>query len=230
MQSLEGPWRREWHHANFRAGAELICAGIAPNVYVPYRNTDGRLRLHLGSRLMQCPNFSDDFVSAGESFFADTQEGVEKALAASAVLSANRGSLPAKALRLENTILCIHPYTGLDYSRISLEGVQAVIHGTYHSGTFCVERSSPGEGYSTMSVLYLADRCRERGVPVFAAPCALGEEQYSSTFDAVETGGIIPLSMTRECAYAKALTGIACGLSGDGLAAFMQKELNNEII
>ena len=55
-------------NANFRTGAELICSGIAPNVYVPYMNADGVMRLHLGSRLLQSANFSEDFISAGESW------------------------------------------------------------------------------------------------------------------------------------------------------------------
>ena len=47
---------------NFRCAVECICRGIIPNVYVPYKNiSDGRMYIHLGSRLEQCRNYSEDF-------------------------------------------------------------------------------------------------------------------------------------------------------------------------
>lgn len=48
-------------NANFRTAVELIMKNIAPNVYVPYRNSDGNTYLHLASTLMSCNNFSEDF-------------------------------------------------------------------------------------------------------------------------------------------------------------------------
>ena len=51
---------------NFRYAVELICKGIEPNVYATYKNiSDGRMYLHLGSRLEQCRNYSEDFFSQG---------------------------------------------------------------------------------------------------------------------------------------------------------------------
>ena len=213
---------------NFRAGAELIMSGIAPNVYVPYMNADGTLHLHLGSRIMQSANFSDDFVSAGESIDltdCDVMHDTCRKLS-----EARRPAPFGTDVRLDNGLLYITPYTGLDYGRLSLDGVGAVVHGTYHSGTFCVERSVEGEGYSSLSVLHLAARCKERDVPVFAAPCTLGDGQYSSVFDGVQNGGIVPLSMTRECAWAKALLATSAKMSGKELTEYMLKPLSNEIL
>ena len=67
-------------------------------------------------------------------------------------------------------------------------------------------------------------------IPVFIAPSKLSNEQYSSVFDAVRTGGVIPLYMTRESAYCKAVLGSLNGLSGDELVEFMIGEINNEFI
>jgi L-asparaginase/Glu-tRNA(Gln) amidotransferase subunit D len=51
---------------NFRCAVECICRDLAPNVYVLYKNiSDGRMYLHLGSRLEQCKNYSEDFFSNG---------------------------------------------------------------------------------------------------------------------------------------------------------------------
>ena len=213
---------------NFRAGVELIMSGIAPNVYVPYCNTDGKTCLHLGSRIMQCRNFSDDFCSAGEKL--DTTN-LPQLLDSCAKISAARGKNPfGNDLGLQNSILALQPYTGLDYGRISLDGIKAVVHGTYHSGTFCVERNTADEEYSSCSVLHLAARCKERGVPLFAAPCTLGDGQYSSVFDGVSSGGIVPLGMTFECAWAKALLATSNGLCGEELTEYMLKNINNEIL
>ena len=119
---------------NFRAGVELILGGIAPNVYVPYRNTDTEVYLHLGSRIMQSRNFSDDFCSAGEKIEVKNTQNL---LDTCALLSKARGKNPfGTTLRLHSSVLALQPCTGLDYGRITLDGVKAVVHGTYHSGTF----------------------------------------------------------------------------------------------
>ena len=215
-------------NTNFRAGVELIMSGIAPNVYVPYCNTDGTLHLHLCSRIMQSANFSDDFYSIGDKLELPVTPGL---LDICAAVSQARGKSPfPQAFSLQNSLLCLHPYTGLDYGRISLDGVKAVLHGTYHSGTFCLQRNTEAESYTSDSVLYLADRCKERSIPLFAAPCTLGDGQYSSVFDGVHNGGIVPLSMTFECAWAKALLGTSNGLCGDKLVDFMTDTLNSEML
>ncbi len=216
-------------NSNFRAAAELILGGIAPNVYVPYMSSDGVMGLHTGSRILQSANFSDDFVSAGESWVVSGDN--TRLLSRAEELSSARQKSPyASDLRLQSGLLRLAPYTGLDYSRIPLDGIKAVVHGTYHSGTFCVERSDEASTYGAGSVLHLAARCKARNIPIFAAPCQLGEEQYSSVFDGVKNGGIVPLNMTNECACMKALLGISNGLHGEELTEYMLAPLNNEII
>lgn len=226
-------------NANFRAAAELIMDGIAPNVYVPYQNTDtdrDTVQLHLAASLMQCQNYSENFYNASPCKvftlkFASMPD--LELLDACKKLSEERSTVYAKKLQKidtvpQNRVLLLHPYTGLDYARISLRGFSAVMHGTYHSGTVCVERNKEGEPYSSRSILSLADRCREREIPLFLSPCKLDGEQYSSAYDAVRSGGAIPLGMTIEVAYAKALAAVAMKLSGKELTAFMQANVCGE--
>ena len=212
---------------NFGTAVKLIADGIAPNVYVPYENTNGEMWLHLGATLMQCPNFSDDFENAdnNKKFLIGDREILKKCKK----YSDARNPVDL-IIKKGKSVLNIFPYTGLDYKRISLRKIGAVVHGTYHSGTICVERNGSYEKYGRSSVLSLADKCRKKNIPIFAAPSKLGEEQYSSVFDAVKYGGIIPLYMTTESAYGKALLGIRSGLEGNELIVFMQTEINNEII
>lgn len=223
-------------NVNFRAAVELILAGIAPNVYVPYRNADGRLYLHVGSTLLQCADFSDDFFSASpdRAFLvdeADDRQGLlEQCRAYSARRAADALGSGGEAIGLEECVLRIDPYVGLDYRRIDLRGIRAVVHGTYHSGTVCVERACPTDGYSSRSILWLAKRCRELGVPLYLAPSHLGADQYSSVYDAVRCGEILPLSMTAEAAYAKLTIGASLGFSGEMLRRFMSCEISSEFI
>ncbi|MBE7011769.1 MAG: hypothetical protein E7415_03745 [Ruminococcaceae bacterium] len=210
---------------NFGTAVKLIVEGIAPNVYAVYKNTDGKMWLHLGATLMQCPNFSDDFDNASEDkkMLVGDYDLYEKCRK----FSHNRKHFDFE-VKSRKKVLKISPYTGLDYENINLENVGAVIHGTYHSGTVCVERMSRNDNYSSQSLLWFADRCREKNIPIFIAPTKLSKEQYSSVYDAVENGGVIPLDMSTETAYVKALSGVMSGLFGEELPAFMTSEINNE--
>ncbi len=213
-------------NVNFRTAVELILNDIAPNVYVPYRNSNREMNLHIASTLIQCPDFSEDFhnslINRGLPIdIVDFDHCRE--------LSEKRYKLSFNCNLCDDAVLLVQPYTGLDYSRIDLDGIKAVVHGTYHSGTLCVERGNDSEAYSTKSVLHLADRCRNMGISVYAAPSSLGVSQYSSAYDAVQNGGIVPLNMTSEMAYAKAVVGVSMGYSGDKLTGFMLTDICSEM-
>lgn len=181
---------------------------------------------------MQCANFSDDFYSEpGEKAYAVDKGGAQgsrgnmlsEIYCRHMEKKKERGrSLLGKYVGLEDTVLCISPYVGIRYDRISLEGIRAVVHGTFHSGTVCVERNAPEESFSSASILSLAERCERKRIPLFLAPCVLGCEQYSSTYDAVQSGHIVPLNMATETAYARIMTGISCGYTGEALIEFVQ--------
>ncbi len=224
-------------NANFRAAVELIMSAIAPNVYVPYRNSDGEIYLHLGSRIMQCANYSDNFFSPNKkgAFPLSKRRERRKALKKCAQLSLTVKSPVEIDLGvyhpLKEGALLVYPYTGLDYGKIPIENAMGVIHRTYHSGTVCLERNKMEEKeYSSHSVLYFADRCRQAGVPLFISPCKLSDEQYSTIFDLNNSSGAVFLDMTAEMAYAKLTVGISYGLCGKELEAFMLTQINNENI
>lgn len=194
---------------NFAMAVDCILEGIAPNVYVPYRNSDGSAKLHLASRLMQCPDLSSDFRSAGD---------IEPAEA-----SKQRRALPFKVRELDSSVLMVHPYVNLDYSKIDLDGVTAVAHGSYHSGTFCTEGGA-------CSVIDFAKRCEEHDIPLFVAPCSLGEDQYESVYTALGKASLTPVSMTLEMLYTKLTLAVSAGLHGDELKSFVTTSFNSEIL
>lgn len=207
-------------HANFRASVELIMNGIAPNVYAVYRNSDHILYAHCGAQLLQCANYSDDFFSkdmvpvSGENA---RWEGVP--FRTSSLYLRKMG-------KLTPCVLKIVPYVGLDYNAFNLEGIRAIVHGTYHSQSVCVERSKGAGDYGNASILQLIDRCKD--IPVFLAPCSPEAAKYESTGDAIDNGAGHICKTTNEMAYVKVLVGCALGLTHATLAEFVNTDINSE--
>ena len=156
---------------NFRYTVELICKGIEPNVYATYKNiSDGRMYLHLGSRLKQCANYSEDFFSEGA---IDITDNFDKALdlktKKSPLININDD------WHLKNCVLMITPYVGLNYDSFNYSRFSAILHGTYHSGTACAE---PYEN----SVLHLMDLCEKENpdIDIYLSPAKNSGEIYDT--------------------------------------------------
>ena len=212
--------------ANFQAAVELICSGLAPNVYAVYRNMDGSTYLHMGSTLLQCADLSEDFRNGArdKTFLLDrcNELSIDDKTKCIELSERRRVDLAVDVQELSARVLLLKPYVGMDYSRIGLDGIGGIVHGAYHSGTVCVD----GERFSATA---LGKRCREKGIPVYIAPCKLDETQYESAYEA-ENGGLIPLNMTTELAYCKLVIALSAGLSGDSLDSFMRTEINSEFL
>ncbi len=211
-------------HANFRAAVELIENGIAPNVYAVYRNSDGVMYTHLGTHLKQCGDYSEDFFSddavmltsgdsatwAGVPFETDTQY---------------YRTLPP----LTPCVLYIAPFIGIDYDMFDLTRVKAIVHGTYHSQTVCVERKNGSGDYSPRSILHLADRCRETDTTLLLTPCDKAAYYYESTGDILGHGSFGVYGMTTESVIVKTLVGCALSFCGNELVAFVKRPINREM-
>jgi len=210
-------------HANFRAATELIMNGIAPNVYAVYKNSDGVIYTHLGSQLLQCANYSQDFFSPRPMVIPDPNN---------AQLPGIRAQTNTLYLRqmgaLSACVLSLVPYVGMNYNGYCLDGIRAVVHGTYHSESVCVERSNGTGEYSSASILHLMDRCKKQDIPLFLAPCSPQAFAYESTGDILAHGACYMTAMTNEMAYVKALVGCALKLSGEELKTFVNTQINYE--
>jgi len=218
-------------NANFRAAVELIAKGIAPNVYAVYRNTerleDGselcRMYVHLGSHLLQCAERSDNFYSK------DMTEINADCPDYKGVATERENMLLYSIGELSSCVLYIKPYVGMDYGFYSLDGVRAVLHGVYHSGTACVNPYNDSDNASH-SVLSLRSRCEERGIAFFVEPCEDKAYKYETTGILLRSGAYHVFDMTSEMTYAKLLLGCALGYEGDRLADFVKSEINGEKI
>ena len=202
---------------NFRAAVELIEQGLAPSVYAVYRNSDGVTYLHLGAHLRQCANHSDDFFSADMTPISSETNPFALPAPCGEPLLYTCGTLTPSVLRIE-------PYVGLDYAHFSLDGVRAVLHGTYHS---CTVATAP---VGSASLRFLLDRCREKQIPVFLSPCDEHAYTYETTGDALRSGAIALSQMTPEMTYVKLLVGLSLSLLGKDLENFLKTEHCGEFI
>ena len=121
-------------------------------------------------------------------------------------------------------MLRIEPYVGLDYRRFDLTGVRAVVHGVYHCGTACTGRKTPDQPYGPSSLLWLQDRCRERGIPFFIGPVDYGPEHdpYSTMADYLNSGAIPVIGVSPETVYARTVLGCALYDDNARLIDFVQ--------
>ncbi len=239
-------------NVNFKTAIELIWEGIAPNVYAVYRNSDSTVRLFLGSTLMQCPNFSEDFRSASPKcvfelcnsedrgiFETEDADMLERCVS----LSDNRNNyLSADVdgkMDILSRALLIYPHMGLDYSVYShsIENSEpscfGVVHGTYHSGTVSlpgIVASCDDEMNSKYSILYLCKMCGKKNIPLYIAPSKLGKEQYETMSVLVKRCKVTLLNMTTESAFAKLLTALSYGLDREALDKYMETNICNEML
>lgn len=203
---------------NFSCAVAFIRQNRRHGVFVPYRNAGQAMQVHVGTRLAASLQLSGDFISVQSrpylSFtddrFVELQPLAER-LPYPHMLTAD----------FSRRILLVRPYPGLDYSTLMLNGVDAVLHDLYHSGTACAT-----EQWGARHALpdFVA-RCRQQNVPLFMAP-ALGREQaYRSTHDLLACGARMIWNQSLESAYVKLLLGCGNFAEPDRLDAFLAADL-----
>ncbi len=210
-------------HHNFKVAVELIYNGIKPNVYAVYRNSDKKTYLHQGALLEQCQNFSDDFFSQTACVIKSTKNAKAKG-----VQFKTDGLLLSEMDELKPSVLCIRPYVGLNYDLFRLDGIKAVLHGTYHTESVCVDRSRGVGDITDFSIIKLSEKCKQSGVDLYLAPCSAAAFCYESTGDALSNGARPIIDQSFEMAYIKLLVGHALRLCGDRLQKFVNTDINYE--
>lgn len=220
-------------NANFKAAVEMIVNGTKPNVYVAYENREGEKKamfVHYGAHLLQCRNHS-------ESFFSEDMIEVSRDNACFEGRDSGDGEmLLYRCGALSSCVLKIEPYVGINYDFFSLDGVRAVLHGTYHSSTMPVnpyEKTEVfpcgGEAHSVLSLKKRCD-CRDVPVPLFVEPCNPNAYAYETTGELLRSGAVGLWGITSEMAYVKLLLGCSMTLEKDELERFVMTEINGEFV
>ncbi len=215
--------------ANFRAAVDCVGYGIAPGVYVTYRNvTDRKTYLHMGARLRQCGDYSEDFHSVGALDITELSPEILSGFPDALPLTRPLLELPELS-PLSDCVLKIRPYVGIRYDAYRVEKFRAVLHGTYHSGTACVNADGPA------SVLRLLDACADAGTDLYLSPAWSQGELYDTVpvmLNHFRNGRrIIPLhGMTEETAYCKLILYYSCGAIRERLPDFPSCDFCGEMI
>lgn len=215
---------------NFRAAVECICRGLVPNVYVAYKNpSDGKMLLHLASRLEQCDNYTEDLHSNGAIDITNIDNDKIKEISHAFPSEKRKVMIDKDKLVLKECVMMITPYVGINYGAYDYSRFSAVLHGTYHSGTACVE-----ESLSEHSILYMIDKCSAMGVDSFFSPSRYQGEIYEtiSEISKYEPKGGKKIGflygMTDECAYAKLLIAYSYFEDKEKIKEFIHTECNFE--
>ncbi|MGR9114768.1 MAG: asparaginase [Gammaproteobacteria bacterium] len=184
--------------ANFNCAVEFILQEGQTGVYVPYRNQQQPMHLHRGTRLASSLQLSGDFISVQSNhhmLFEKNRFQVVNSTDSKRDRSAQFSLKPI----FSDHILMIRPYPGLDYSRINLDGADAVLHDLYHSGTAC---SSMQWGINHSLVAFIK-YCKARQLKVYLAPSIKSESAYQSTKELLDSGAAMIWDMSLETAYVK---------------------------
>ena len=232
-ERLESP--RSNGDENFRCAIECICRDIQPNIYVTYKNlSDNQMYIHMASRLEQCKNYSEDFFSKDalnitgineENYFLYFNE-LEKLYPKNKVVKAvDIYNMPA----LKECVLMIQPYVGINYAVFDYSKFSAVLHGTYHSGTACAEKTLKNTNYGVNSILYIIDKCAKLNIDTYYSPAKLSGEVYETTGIIANHNNINFLyGYTTESAYAKMLIAYSIFEEKTKSRNFMETNFNFE--
>lgn len=215
-------------NVNFRAAVELTALGICPGVYVPYCNPDGTTYLHEASCIRQCELYTNEFRSLRyrklewplKASWVQRFCQEREIWAAGIEGRKERICLPRM---LKPCVLKLEPYVGMDYSHVNLDGVSAVVHGTYHALTACVSEPDRRD-----SVLWFWERCRERGIVVLASPSHSRVGDYLSGTIMVEAGITGVYGMTPEMTYVKALLAFSAFEEPAEAIAWIRRDFRGE--
>ena len=181
--------------SRFDAGTDRKEMKPAP-VYVPYRNSDGKMYLHRAEELRQCEPGSDDFFSRGMRELTGSREVTAKmpsGRVSAGEAAEERWNVPD--ISPTPDVLLLHPYVGIRYDCVSLMGIRAVLHTMYHSSTAPKELTG------------FLDRCGEAGVPCYILPCDPENFHYETTAELLEHGAIPLSGLTEESAYMRLILG-----------------------
>ncbi len=113
-------------------------------VYVSYQNGDGIPRIHLGTAIIGHQPYSDEVYSVGGMEYGHYEKGTKCFVAGKVYYAWNnterltdRPSLQAPD-HWDAPIGLIYPHPGMRYP-MNFDGIQAILHHTYHAGTICSE-------------------------------------------------------------------------------------------
>lgn len=215
---------------NFNNAVRWIEEGASPGIFVVYENNRSESILYLGSRIMQCEAFTDQFRSPYDMVLGRLEDGVVQ-------MAEHSNSLTVSDIRpaahpileqiqqldtLVTDILYVKPYPGLNYELYSWSSNRrptAILHDLYHSGTACALTEGP---YSLPEFIA---RCKKDNITVYLCPVKSAEEaQYASTAALIEAGAVLLEKIGIEAAFTKLMIAYSLFRSEQEVQDFLLKD------
>ncbi len=207
---------------NFHCAVDFILSLEEAGVFVPYRNQGQTMQVHRGARLASSLQLSGDFFSVqGQSHMAYC---CGRFIRPGLPPLPTRAESPRLKALFSSRILMIRPYPGLDYTHFSLDGVDAVLHDLYHSGTAC----STLQWGDQHSLLAFIRRCRQLGVKIYLAPARNAPDAYESTRFLLDTGAEMIWNLSIEAAYVKLALAYGNFEDSHAISAFLAADIAGE--
>jgi len=156
---------------NFAHAVEFIAHKRGKGVFAIYRNNDGIIYVHRGTRLLPHLPYSDDLYSVGNMYFGKYDNNsyfCNPVYHAEDCEEFFTLQLPAG---WSSDIVRFFPYPGMAYPKLS-KGTRAILLDTYHSGTLCSITPK-------MNVFF--EDAANRNIPVF-----LTGAENGTTYDSVK--------------------------------------------
>lgn len=190
-------------------------------VYVSYQNGDGIPRIHLGTAIIGHQPYSDEVYSVGGMEYGHYEKGTKCFVAGKMYYAWNnterltdRPSLQAPD-HWDAPIGLIYPHPGMRYP-MNFDGIQAILHHTYHAGTICSETPEADKFFYEVA---------NRKIPIFL--CGMDADMvYESTY-VYEKYGMIVLPMASPVAMYMKLWLLLC--SGYSAKEWMTKPIPGDL-
>lgn len=205
---------------NFSSAIDFIAGAALPGVFVVYENAAGISQVYLGTRIMQCEPFTDQFRSPYDLVYGhmedrrfrwheDARNPLPDTLRPVSAPLRWGHDMPA----IDTGIVYVKPYPGLDYSLYTWteRKPKAILHDLHHSGTAC---GLEGGAYSLPAFI---KRCAVDDIDVYIAPVKnASDAMYASSHKLIGAGAVMLAGMSVEAALTKLMLAYgACGSDGE---------------
>lgn len=162
---------------NFVSAIDFIYTCDVQGVFVVYKDERGEIQVHLGSRVKQMDQSLDGYkryknrefgqIVDGKFVLSDQAHPVEE-------LNERRPLYDDLSLAKKNILMLI-PYVGLRYDLISLDDIDGIILGVYHSGTL---NTDVNEKETCVNTIF--EKALEKNIPVFISEVESDFDLYES--------------------------------------------------
>jgi L-asparaginase len=210
---------------NFICAVDFILQNVQSGVFVPYRNQQQVSQVHSGARLACSLQLTGNFFSVQDKSYMrfENHKFIPSQHNKMKDIIVTDYSLKAS---FSERILMIKPYPGLNYSHFNIDGVVAVLHDLYHSGTACT-LTTWGVDYSLPEFIKC---CTSKGIKTYLAPAVKTDDAYQSTKILIDQGASMIWNMSIEAAYVKLMLAYGNFTNHNHINEFINKDIAGEFV